>query len=308
MKMLKLSLMLTISMFYSGHVFSSESFKLASYNIRNFDYDTRSHTPTNKKHLVHTINEIQADLMAVQEINEREIFIEMIESNYKREYSTVLSKCGGAHDQRLGFIFKTKKVKLISFHEDYRTVTPGKGRVITSNNCRYGSRPLAIAKFKKLDSGEIFYAIAVHLKSGGQPKSITTRFKQLKVLNKVTSELKQSGVSNIVIMGDFNSTEYSLKNENYRRFKREVSKMDLIDTTGDLACSSYWWGGVDDYQQYPSTLDHILVSSDFLNKRQFQSQNMAHCKQLKCQPTLELDMGVSFDEVSDHCPVMAEIK
>ena len=43
--------------------------KIASYNIRNFDYDERSHTPTNKFHLVRTLGALDADLIAVQEIN-----------------------------------------------------------------------------------------------------------------------------------------------------------------------------------------------------------------------------------------------
>ena len=305
MQTIKLLLITMIITFNSSY---ATSFKLASYNIRNFDYDTRSNTPTNKRHLVNTINELKADLIAVQEIHETQVFSEMIDKTFQGQYKSVLSKCGGAHEQRLGFIYKSNKVKLIDFREDLRTVAPGKGRVITADNCRYGSRPVAIAKFQKLDNQEYFYAIAVHLKSGGQPKSIKTRFAQLKIINNITKELKKTGVNNIVIMGDFNSTEYGLKNENYRRFKREVSRMGLVDTTADLSCSSYWWGGIDDYQQYPSTLDHILVSSDFLSKRQYNSQNEAHCKKLNCRPTMELDMGISFDEVSDHCPVTTEIK
>ena len=108
-------------------------------------------------------------------------------------------------------------------------------------------------------------------------------------------------------MGDFNSTEYNLKGKHHELFKNSVKSMELIDTTAKLKCSSYWWGGQQDFKQYPSILDHILVSKPLLQNRSYTSETMGHCKALNCQVTFEDSMGISFDEVSDHCPLVTEL-
>lgn len=287
---------------------SYANFRLASYNIRNFDYDVRSNTPTNKTHLIQIINEMEADLVAVQEINEKREFERMVSQSFFGKYNTVLTECGGAHGQKLGFIYNTNKLKLISFKQDLRTVIPGQEQQTQQQLCHTGSRPLGVAVFKRIDTNEKIVAITVHLKAGGRANSIKKRFKQLKVVNKVVSEFQKAGLNNIIIMGDFNSTEYIFREENYNKFSQSVSKMNMVDTTQEMKCSAYWWGGAQDSKQYPSALDHILLSKSLSAKMTTGVETFGHCKKLKCEITLENQMGVSFDEVSDHCPILTEVK
>ncbi len=282
--------------------------RLATYNIRNFDYDVRSNTPTNKGHLVNIISEMNPDLMAVQEINEKREFESMIDTFFHGTFETVLSECGGAHGQKLGFVYNTSKFKLITFKENFATVNVNRPNQNNRKNCHQGSRPLAIAQFKKIDTNEKIIAISVHLKSGGRPSNIQKRFKQIEQINKVVREFQEFGFKNIVIMGDFNSTEYINKGYHYDRFKNEVSSMNLTDSTSKLKCTSYWWGGTRDQMQYPSTLDHILVSTKLIGKKKFKTFQYGHCKKLNCEISDERTMGVSFDEVSDHCPIVTEIE
>ncbi len=299
---------LLISVFISLNV--AASIRLASYNIRNFDYDERSHTPTNKSFLVETIEELNADILAVQEINEKEVFKRMIEKNFFGKYSTELTNCGGHHEQKLGFVYNTTKYTLINFEEDLRTSNPNDRRQTQRQNCNQGSRPLAIATFENKLTHEKIVAISVHLKSGGRPKSIQKRFQQHAIIRDVVKNLKQRGLNRIVVMGDFNSTEYILKNNNQQKFVQSVQQMDMLDSTKNLKCSAYWWGGVDDGEQYPSTLDHILVSPELLGSKSktITTTSYGHCKALNCQVTDERFMGISFDQVSDHCPVVTEVK
>ena len=70
-----LKLILLISLIYSQ---AWASLNITTYNIRNFDYDVRSNTPTNRTHLMQIINKINPDLMAVQEINDTREFTAMI--------------------------------------------------------------------------------------------------------------------------------------------------------------------------------------------------------------------------------------
>ncbi len=279
--------------------------KLATYNIRNFDYDVRSNTPTNKSQLVKTIKSINPDLMAVQEINNSYEFAHMIYDQFQSKYDVALSICGGAHDQKLGFIFDKDKIELLDFDEDGRISIP---KDPSSTGCGQGSRPLAIGFFKNKQTNKKFVAIAVHLKSGGRNRSITKRFNQLELISVKLSELRAQGHNNFIIMGDFNSTEYILKGKIHSKFTQTISNMKMIDSTKNLECTSYWWGGNNDRKQYPSSLDHILVSPELLSNKQVSANAHGHCQQLKCQITRESQMGINFDEVSDHCPISTEIK
>lgn len=275
---------------------------LGSYNIRNFDYDQREQISTNMNMLQKTITEMDADLIAIQEIREKFTFKNFIENRFKN-YEVILSECGGFNDQHLGFIFNKNKFKLLKFWEDMRVVHTNQSH---SRSCRYGSRPLAIAKFLNKESGKVFIAISVHLKSGGSPQSITKRFNQLEALKDSVKELRRDGYKSFVIMGDFNSTEYNQNNQYSRKFKKIVTDMDLIDLSENLSCTSYWWGGVEDGMNHPSLLDHVLISDDFYQGRR--SQVLSHCQKLRCHPTEEYAMGTSYNEVSDHCPQVAPVK
>lgn len=280
-------------------VFKANAFKVATYNIRNFDYDERAGIATNKTFLLKTIKEINADLISVQEIREKDEFTSFIQTNFKN-YDVKLSDCGGFNDQHLGFIYDSTKLKLLTYKEDLRTVSVNQ----RSSHCM-GSRPLFIAKFKNLNTGKIFTAISVHLKSGGTPSSIVKRFKQISILEEIVVSKRKSGMESFIIMGDFNSTEYGLKGEYHHRFKRHVKNMGLVDTSKKLKCTSYWGGGVDDGKNYPSHLDHILVSEDMFSEP---SKVKSHCQRLSCSEEFEFNMGISFSEVSDHCPQVAPVK
>mgnify|MGYP006181700945 FL=1 len=60
--------------------------KIASYNIRNFDYDQRANIPTDKNLLYDTIRQINPDFMAVQEIRETEKFEQFINLRFNNSH------------------------------------------------------------------------------------------------------------------------------------------------------------------------------------------------------------------------------
>lgn len=287
--------------------------KIASYNIRNYDYDQRARIQTDNNFLYDTISQINPDFMAVQEIRETAKFEHFITSKFRKKYGVSLTTCGGAHQQRLGFVYDRSKFDLVSFDEDLRTPNPNQ---MNTSWCNQGSRPLAVGKYRIKATGEVMVAISVHLKSGGRPKSIQKRFKQLGIISKVVAEHKAQGYKNFVIMGDFNSTEYIFKGKHHNKFKMHVDKMDMIDLAADIPCTAYWWGGIDDGKQHPSMLDHILVSKEFLTsntvsqaeqKMVSKASTTTHCQELRCNSAWEDGLGTSFDSVSDHCPLQSEI-
>lgn len=298
---MKLSLVV-ISLFIS--LTAQAKLRIAQYNIRNFDYDERANIPTNKDFLYDTIKSMDPDFMAVEEIREVQTFTDFIAKRFNGKYQVALTKCGGAHGQRLGFVYNVNKFKLIKLEEDLRTSNP---QHQTQPLCYDGSRPLAVGTFLKLDSNEIVLAVAAHLKSGGQSSSIKKRFAQLEIISSIIKEKRKIGIKNFMVMGDLNSTEYMFKGKEYKQFLKIVTDMNLIDLARDIKCSAYWWGGIDDNKQYPSLLDHLMVSQELKDSEELtKAKALGHCEALKCNATSESSMGTSFDEVSDHCPVLAE--
>jgi endonuclease/exonuclease/phosphatase family metal-dependent hydrolase len=279
---------------------AKEPLIFASYNIRNFDYDMREDIPTNKSELAKIIKGINADLIAVQEIVQGDIFEAFVKKRLPN-FSVSLSTCGGAGRQKLGFVYRTSKLELLKFIEDNSVSGGGK--------CGRGLRPAAIGKFKiKSDSTE-FTAFSLHLKAGGRPQNADVRFKQYGFITQIVESLKRDGQKNIVMMGDLNTTHYLLKDKYYARFVDFVSDNGLVDMASQIKCSSYWWGGRNDGKEYKSLLDHVMISQEFYNS--FKSHSISvksHCEKSACKTSRADELGISYQEVSDHCPVVATLK
>lgn len=293
-----------LSVFLVTLSFAAEaSMTLGTYNIRNFDYDQRYRIQTNKPELSKLISETKADVMAVQEINNTSEFESFISKKLKG-YETELTRCGGAHGQRLGFVYNTSKVELLSFNEDLSISNPGQ-----DGTCDSGSRPLAIALFKIKSSGQKFYALTAHLKSGGQPDSVEKREKQFEIIQETIEELKsKTGVKEYFFSGDLNTTNYLTRGRDFKMLKKFTEALGMIDLAGSLKCSAYWWGGSDDGIESPSLLDHLIVTPGLI-KNSTQSANVGgHCSLVGCEEVKTTELGVSYASVSDHCPLSATVQ
>lgn len=297
---------LIISIIFSAYTFAEKvTFNLATYNIRNFSLanvkgEGKRHIfKTNLQELKKNIAQTNADLISVQEIRDPSGLKLFIKENFP-QYTTVLSECGGRSKQRVGFIFNHNTLNLINFAES-QEVNP-------ENSCFGGVRPVAIGKFYHKKLNLPFVAMTVHLKAGGRKKQTTLRHRQIGILSKIIQRLYSQNERNLVIMGDFNTTNYLLRNNFYQNFIRFVERNNLVDFAEGVNCSSYWWGGVNDGVQYPSLLDHIIISKSFFNNfLEYNVTPLAHCQKKLCQHSLESELGIHFKEVSDHCPIKTSL-
>ncbi|MBT3236995.1 MAG: hypothetical protein HN353_13650 [Bdellovibrionales bacterium] len=300
--MLRIKLLFLFLLFLYSATLLAE-FKVASYNIRNFDYDYRRRTHTNKKSLLKLLKTVDADLYAVQEIISSDNFISFVANNLP-EYQVKLTNCGGAGRQKLGFIYRKSLLTLVDFQEDKR---------LSMNICSRGGRPGAVGHFILKQEGERpaipFIAVNLHLKAGSLQQSADIRAKQYKIIEQMRQEYLASGDENYIFLGDFNTTDYNLGNHNHQTFIDFVAKNNLIDLTQDMGCSYYWWGGRNGNGKYRGVLvDHILVSNTMLDLFTGQrTQLYAHCQQYSCQDTPYVELGANFKEVSDHCPLVATL-
>ena len=275
---------------------------LTTFNVRNYSGSSKDleSIATNKSVLTSLLKNTKADLIAVQEIVDGEDFKSFIGKRFPK-YGVRISNCGGTARQKLGFVYKKQKLTLTRFFEDSRLNEDG--------SCESGLRPAAVGHFKNKASNYSFVALAIHLKAGGSQRNADTRYKQYQVLKKIVREQRNKGNYNIVMMGDFNTTDYVLRNHNYTRYINFLDRSGLIDFSDSIACSSYWWGGIDDEVQYSSLLDHILVSESLWDRYRSQEVEVqSHCKRFSCRNTREDRLGPSFESVSDHCPVVASLR
>jgi endonuclease/exonuclease/phosphatase family metal-dependent hydrolase len=283
---------------------SWSGFKVTTFNIRNFDHDQRSNVRTNKDELASLLTQADSDLIGVQEIV-KDRLLESFVQQVMPTHQVKVSECGGAHDQKLGFVYRADRLKLLQFSEDLRMSI---GRTGEEPSCSGSSRPAAIGIFQDLLTQKKIIAISVHLKSGGNDSDLGKRKFQLETLKTILGELMQEhSIKNFVIMGDFNTTQYTFKKEEYKHFVDYVRDLAAHDMSAKVECSAYWWGGIRDNIEYPSLLDHILISKTLI-EGEYSVEAGAHCQKNSCEATHEADMGITYDEVSDHCPITATLK
>lgn len=282
---------------------SAQALTLGTYNIRNFDYDQRYRISTNKPELSKMLLALNVDVLSVEEINNTNEFEKFV-STQLPGYDTELSRCGGAHGQHVGFLFNKNKVELLSFNEDLSLSNPG-----GPEQCNDGSRPLAIALFQVKATGQKFYGMTVHLKSGGKPADQKKRLQQYEIIKKTIAGLKAtSGVQDFYIAGDFNTTEYVVRGQDYKVLTQIVKDLGMVNLADKLACSAYWWGGSDDGIESPSLLDHLIVSPGLMKISNVRAQVGGHCQKVSCREAKGQDLGISYSGLSDHCPVSAVVQ
>ena len=293
-----LSLLLLLS-----SISATAGITIGTYNIRNFDYDQRYRIRTDKVELASQLKEMNADVLSVEEINNTQEFERFVATKLSG-YDTELSRCGGEHGQHVGFIYKKSTIELLAFNEDLKIAAPG-----SQGSCNSGSRPMAIGLFKIRATGQRFYGMTVHLKSGSQASSIQKRKQQYEIIRKTILELNaKTGIVDFYVAGDFNTTEYINRGSDYTNLNKIIRDLGMVDLASNLKCTAYWWGGTDDGIETPSVLDHLIVTPGLMKKSSPKTTLGGHCQKVSCREVPVRQLGVSYESVSDHCPITATIQ
>jgi endonuclease/exonuclease/phosphatase family metal-dependent hydrolase len=130
------------------------------------------------------------------------------------------------------------------------------------------------------------------------------RWPQYDLIGKLVQKFKSTP---LVLLGDFNTTGYNIKNEDFTKFDDLLTESSLYTVAEKLACTSYWAGTLGNGQHQSSILDHIIVKHD-------QVANMtdielgSHCAKLACKDATPEELGLSYQVVSDHCPIRVSFK
>lgn len=274
--------------------------KVVSYNLRNFDYDVRLGSHTDKELLAQTLKTIAADLYAFQEVVNKPEFTTFAEKAFPN-FNFIVSNCGGFGRQSLAFLYNPEVLELLSYKEDER--------LSRSTSCGQGLRPALIAHFKLRASNLTFFAINNHLKAGGGYLSEATRKDQYDLLSQIITELGGPKDENFILLGDFNTTSFlqnSAGNENFLKF---LDDNTLKDQSTPIGCTSFWRPVQNVNNFVPSILDHIMISTPLMNQfKKALSKTHAHCEALKCKEATLEKMGDTFKNISDHCPIATTLE
>lgn len=267
---------------------------VSTYNIRNFDNDPGAGA-TNLVELGKIIKEMQSDVMAFEEVINLKAFDTLIKKNLPG-YVYKISDCGGFGKQHLAVVYNPKTFDFVKQEEDLTFSGSG-------NSC--GSlRPLLLVTLKNKASKTDFTFGAAHLKAGGNDRAMAQRWQQYAKLEVIAEAYDKK---NLILLGDLNTTGYNIKDKDFVKFEEFMNDSKMRTMTETIGCTNYWTGTQGGEEHQSSILDHIVIHDK--NVSSVESVKVgAHCARTDCRPSTPEELGLSYQSVSDHCPVQVTFK
>ncbi|MFL5786224.1 MAG: endonuclease/exonuclease/phosphatase family protein [Bacteriovoracaceae bacterium] len=280
-------------------LFSSSAWarwSVSAYNIRNFDHDPDA-GQTDYKELARIIKTVKSDVMTFEEVVNADAFASVM-ADALPSYRYNVSTCGGFGKQKIAIAYNPAVFEFVSQKEDFTFSGSG-----LDTGC--GSlRPVFLVTLKMKKTRDTFVFAGVHLKAGGDARSMQSRWGQYRKLQNL---IQETGNAHLILMGDFNTTGYSPRNEDYTRFNEMLEQSGMWTVSEKFTCTAYWSGGDQDPNESPSILDHIVMSNAMAANIE-STQVGAHCQKVSCAQLPAADLGLSYAKVSDHCPVQVIFK
>jgi len=289
---MKFSLFLVLLLSFPGWA----KWSVTTYNIRNFDKDFVS-GQTDLVELAKILKDVKSDVMAFAEIVNKNAFDKLVSSNLSG-YKYEISKCGGGGKQHLAVAYNTKTFDFVKMVEDASLA--GKPN---SKGCS-SLRPLLLVTLKHKETGKDYTFGVVHLKAGGNESAFQQRWEQYNKLGNLTEIYANK---NLILLGDFNTTGYNIKDNDFVKFEEFISSSAVRTVSEQIACTSYWEGTFGGKEYQPSILDHIVIQDKNFNQIE-KVRVAAHCAAMDCRPATPDDLGKSYQSVSDHCPIQVVFK
>ena len=163
--------------------------RVASYNIRKAIGTDRRRNP---ERILAVLREVDADIVALQEVKDYSVFTSWVTNYLGAGWSHTVSSSGC--DAKTAFVYKTALVSLVSVNE----LSAAPFNTGDWDGCL--RRPLA-AVFKATATNRIFRLVNVHLKSGSDSTSCSTRQPQVANLN---DYLNSTSTLPTILLGDMN--------------------------------------------------------------------------------------------------------
>jgi len=253
---------------------STESFDIATWNIEHFP-KTEDYTIP---YLSRIIRDIDIDLIAVQEIEERSSFLQLIDS--LDGYHGYVSQLPG-YGQRLGIIYKSDIIS-ISVPE----------QIFTDDEWAFPRPPLITYVTVEKENNRVFDFILIvcHLKAFMDEESKERRREACEKLKNYTDTYLLTSIEkDILILGDFNDELDDPSEDNvFQVFLDDTLNYEFL--TLPIAEEPTYIGG------FKSSIDHLLITND---------SRYEYAGGLTRVLKIDKEFSKYSDYISDHRPVLA---
>ena len=253
---------------------SENSFDLATWNIEQFP-KSRSYTIP---YLTQIIRDIDIDLIAAQEIDDRSSFFALIDSLDGYEgYLSSLPDYG----LQLGLIYKSNVVTISD-----------PDQIFTTDDWAFPRPPLVASVSVKNDSITFFdfIIIVLHLKAFGDQESESRRRTACeKLKDYIDNSLLTESEKDIIVLGDFNDQLDDPPQDNvFEAFLSDTLNYDFL--TLPLTDEPTY------INNYFSSIDHVLITNDVRVE-----YNSGDTQVLK----IDEEFSDYLNYISDHRPVLS---
>lgn len=268
--------------------------RIGTFNIRFLGQD-----PTDLDRLRAVVASVDPAVLALQEVirDEPARTLARMLSVDGRAYRVVSAECGGRSGLRVAFLFDEARVSFRGAREFPAMASDGDGV------CTTGDRAALAGTFFAPSAGE-FTMVSLHLEARSEPERVERRKAQWRRMFAIRERLVREGKSNVILLGDTNSTGWHDDAQGERTFiEGEASRAGVRVETGALACSEYFRTGERTWQ--PSMLDHIVAEPDVVRAGTVRLHG--YCAELACRPWIADAPPSDYVSVSDHCPVTVEL-
>ena len=284
--------------------------RIVSWNVRNFPLDERPQDPdlgysrrTNICDLESVLGGLDADVLGLQEVNDTRRFPPILRRACgERKMAVRFSTGGGRHGQHLAIAWDDAAMELTREPIDISTM------VLES-----GMRPGFAAHLRsRRPDGVDFTIVVVHNEAGSS--GFADRRRQNRALAEwIGSWVEESGDSDVVLLGDFNTTgspRGGLQGE-LKSLDAILGRAGMSRLVNETGCSSYWEGGGErDGVQKASLLDHVFLGGISPGSVIDPVRAWLHCERRQCSDLISRpgEEDGTFWDVSDHCPLTFEIR
>lgn len=289
-----MKVLFTLLIFIFTNLAGHAAIRIASLNLRNFGHEQgRDYQRLLKNELLKT----NADIFAFQEIIDGSRLAEILSDTHPN-HQLVFSRCGGGGRQHLAMAYPASLFDLVEIEEN---------ESVGNSFRKYcGSlRPSFIVSLLEKSTQRVLSFHIVHLKAGGDRRSIDRRNNQYR---KLAQEISAPSPRFHILLGDFNTTGFDQMDQDGRNFFNFLQQNNLTTSATATKCTSYWPGrNYKDRLEEPSTLDHIVVSNQLKIVRG-SIQTYGHCLVKNCEQVNKSQLGSYYKAVSDHCPLALTIE
>lgn len=210
-----------------------------------------------------------------------------------------LDECPGSGRQHVGLLWNAARVSLRE---------PGPIAALNPSGaaCGLSLRPGFGAHARFIDGSDL-HVISVHLDSGETERDFEHRKTSCKALGPLDSQLRARD-PDVLVLGDYNtmgcaSCEPVISaDDELRAFDATLQSFGLrrLEQALGNRCSHYYRGR--------AALLDLAVASDSLRPRIASVRAAGVCEALRCEPPKRGARPLAWKTLSDHCPVVIELK